>query len=575
MAVFMIRRVLRNWLVPRLPKAYRRHLATITRNLPTLTALRAPSAGVVAMADFYAAEYRDQIDGVLVGRISVHEREVDFGSPGAIDWKFQQPDEGDHQMWQVKLAHMGFICPMLTEGGAPHQEAVAEVIHGFRSHTDVAAPGSFKGCWFPYAASHRLLALGSGLLVARAHNRLSPQIDAVVAGFLRENAAFVLDNIEYELANNHTERNLAALCLYFSYVEAVPPRIAAMLERDIARLIPQTFLADGVQVERSPMYQGLSVVSLAVMAEAPFLSEGLRRSLAAATVAASQAFAVLCHADGQTALFNDSWHDEVPRWDGRPAPEGRTLLPLGGYARLSHGGDLCLFDAGALGPSWNPGHGHADFLSVEIALDRRRVVVDPGVSRYNTGPDRARERSAAAHNGPVWSGYEPVEFLDSFKVGRMAEARLIPTGNLPPLTVGGVMRSGPGVTARAVRHFPTAGFLIVDAWSQPSPRGRTSWLLPDDWRIVADGVNFSLHHASGARAVIQCLSEIEPASPARSRCATHYGSTRPAWELGLQSFAATRSQHLVCWIGHGAAPSGVAAEGQALLDLLDAASATT
>jgi hypothetical protein len=576
MALFMARRFARNILAVKYPGWYRARLASIARRLPEIAQadtknLQPLASSLKGMADFYCLEYRDQIDGVLAGRIRLHGVEIDFGAPSEIDWKFVRPEEGDHQMWRVKLAHMGYLCPMLAEGSHAQKEAAVLVIDGFRRRADVTDHGAFNSYWFPYAVSHRILAVGSGLLLAEGTGGLAPEIRAPLSDFLRECVAFVLDNLEHELCNNHLERNLAALCLYFSHVNRVPPEIASRLEKDIAYLVGRTVLKDGTQVERSPMYQGLSVASLAVMAESPFLSRALRDELDRKTDAARRAFALLCHADGQVALFNDSWHDEVPRWDGEPAPEGRSFLPQGGYARLSQGSDLCLLDAGPLGPSWNPGHGHADFLSIEIALGGRRLIVDPGTSRYNTGPDRARERSAAAHNGPVWLGYEPVEFLGCFKVGRMAEAQLIPAEVLPPLTIGGVFRDGPGLVARMVRHYPSLGFLVADLWTTPRTQGQVCWLVPGTWQIDESEASAILAvEASGACAVIEALSPMERDTPQLSQWACQYGRHDPAWELRMRPKPVSDRQALLCWVGHNRAPSGAASDGRALLDQLDA-----
>ncbi len=573
MALYMARRIARNKLAVRLPSAYRERLAAIGRATPEMGRGKLLTPAVLETAGFYGAEYRDQIDGVLSGRVRLHGREIDFGSPSNIDWKRHVPDEGDHQMWRVKLGHMGFLSPMLAEGGPEHHSAVAQVITGFRERTLITDPGSFNGCWFPYGVSHRILALASGFLLARAKGGLSPEVDALVSDFLRENVAFLLDNVEHELRNNHVERNLAALSLYFSQVHEVPPSIAARLERDIAHLVSHTILPDGAQVERSPMYQGLSVVSLAVMAEAPFLSAALRETLARKLEAARLAFAVLCHPDGEVALFNDSWHEEVPHLSGPRAPEGRSILEHGGYARLSHESDVCLLDAGPLGPRWNPGHGHADFLSIEITLGGQRLIVDPGTSRYNTGPERARERSAEAHNGPVWAGHEPAEFLGCFKVGRMAEARLAPTEKLPDeRTIGGVFRSAPGRTARLARLYPGAGFLVADLWDGAEPRGQVSWLVPDAWAIEpASERRFLLRHATAkVQACIKVLSEAEVEAPRASFWASHYGRRDPALELRVHPRTADGRQYLLCWIGHAPPPPEALADGEKLVRQLQA-----
>jgi hypothetical protein len=578
MAIYMARRTVRNKLAVRFPSLYRRRLAEIARRVPEFGRGHPVMPGAYEAAEFYCAEYRDQMQQVCSGSIRLHGRSIEYGSPFDIDWKRLSPEEGDHQMWRVKLGHMGFLCPLLGEGGTEHHQAVAEVIAGFREHTDVTDRDSFTAYWFPYGVSHRILALTSGLLLARTKGILSSEVDKIVSEFIHENVAFLLDNIEHELCNNHVERNLAALCIYFSHVDKVPRKIASRLEREILQLVALTVSPDGVQVERSPMYQGLSVVSLAVMADAPFLSSGLRRELALKLEAARLAFAVLCHPDGQVALFNDSWHGEVPHLTGPKAPDGRSILNDGGYARLSDQDNVCLLDAGPLGPRWNPGHGHADFLSAEITLGALRLVVDPGTSRYNTGPERARERSAAAHNGPVWMGYEPAEFLGCFKVGRMAAANLAPIELLPDrATIGGVFQSGAGRTARLVRLYPGAGFLIADAWNHTRLSGQVTWLVPGSWRIspAADKRLALCHGADDTSACIEILSGTEFEGPTASFWASHYGRRDPAWELRVRPHIADDRQTLLCWVGHGPAPAEVTADSAALLASLRVLVATT
>ena len=68
MAIYMVRRIARNRLVPRFAQAYRNRLAGIQASLPKLRATPEEiSPGLVAMAEFYAAEYRDMIDGAAEG----------------------------------------------------------------------------------------------------------------------------------------------------------------------------------------------------------------------------------------------------------------------------------------------------------------------------------------------------------------------------------------------------------------------------------------------------------------------------------------------------------------------------
>lgn len=568
MVTYMLRREAKIFLVPRFPDAYRRAIqyrANDFRSLPASS--EQPGPGLRAAADFYCHEYRAMARDVSKGVVALNNRTVDFGSVDAIDWNHALPEDGDHQMWRVKLAHMGFLCPMLAEGDHVQCGLAGQLVAHAHATTDIATRGSFKAFWFPYAASHRLLSLGAGLVVARSRGHLSAATDRTLTNFLALNAAFVLDTIEHELCNNHVERNLAGLCLYFTYIAAIPPRLAHRIEADVAYLLNRTLLADGTQVERSPMYQGLSMVSLGVMAEAPFLSDGLRAEIQRHAAASRRAFATLCHPDGNVALFNDSWHGEVPTWHGPPAPDGRTVLLQGGYARLSQGSDVCLLDAGPLGPTWNPGHGHADFLSLEISLGGTRLIVDPGTSRYNNGPDRCRERSAAAHNGPVWEGHEPVEFFGSFKVGRLCAAQMIDPGLLPQGTIAGVFNPVPGWVGRIVRHIPDLGWTIGDVWHGNAPAS-LRWLIPAPWSVRPAGEHFVLNHGStGSVAHLQfagaCATMVEPAV-----CASHYGQTQPAQAVVIRPQPGAE-QRLVTWVGRSPPPTEALSKGYAQIDLLN------
>lgn len=568
MILYMIRRTLRNRLAVKFPLAYRNRIGSIKEDLPRFVLPPSISPAIEKMAKFYCTEYREMVSDIFRGRVCLHGRTIDFGSANEIDWNHYLPDEGNHQMWRVKLGHMGFICPMLVDGKVESLGMIATLLEGVHKGTDMTAPGAFNAFWFPYAASHRILAIGSGLIIARTNGSLSPDIEAAVSDFLRLNAAFVLDNIEYELCNNHVERNLAALCLYFSYVEKVPLSISSHLERDITQLLEKTILEDGTQVERSPMYQGLSVFSLAILAESPFLSEGLQQALTLKVKAARRAFAILCHPDGEVALFNDAWHGEVPRLSGPPAPDGRLLLKNGGYGRLSQGLDLCLMDAGAIGPPWNPGHGHADFLSVEITLGGQRVIVDPGTSCYSSGIERARERSAAAHNGPIWQGYEPVEFLSCFKVGRMSRAKLVEEKLLPENTISGFLRDRAKTLARIIKHYPGYGFLVADLWLNQAP-GQVTWLVPANWKLTPIQRGFALHDKDlNIEVNIEQLSPVDTVVPVRSNWSRFYGHLESAQALCFRPLQIADQQTMLTWIGHSTAPKMANEDGTSLLNML-------
>jgi hypothetical protein len=566
MILYMTRRVIRNYLAVIFSSAYHLKLKKIEDKIPTFDPSKGLAPSIYETVDFYCSEYRDIVDELQKGRVTLYDRTIDFGSLDKIDWNITVPEEKDHQMWRVKLAHMGYICPMLTEGDKDTLLMATTLISNADKSVKVTDINAFNAFWFPYAASHRILSIGSALLVLKTRN-ININFN-IIQDFLKANVAFVLDNIEYELFNNHMERNLAALCLYYSYVDHVPLMISNRLERDVTELLSKTVLPDGTQVERSPMYQGLSVLSLSIMMDTPFLSDNLRSDLKRRSELSRKAFGILCHPDGHIALFNDSWHGEVPLYSGPPVPSGRLMLPQGGYGRLSHGDDVCLLDAGAIGPSWNPGHGHADFLSLEITLGGERIIVDPGTSRYNSGEERARERSAAAHNGPRWSGFEPVDFLGCFKVGRLVKACLIDESFLPPLTIAGKVNYGPGTMVRIIRHFPNKGYLVADLWNGEA-QGHVNWLIPDTWVINRQDmiVNLSSKTINSEACIMPISTKIE-VSETPSKYSNHYGQLQSAHSIGFQPICVDQKQSLITWIGHEQAPSSAKDDGDYLIDIL-------
>lgn len=105
-----------------------------------------------------------------------------------------------------------------------------------------------------------------------------------------------------------------------------------------------------------------------------------------------------------------------------PVPEEprSAVFPRGGYC-IFHGRQddvriSSIFDVGPLGLWPNAAHGHADALSVLIALNGRFVLTDPGTGAYHEhAPVREQLRSTAAHNTVTVDGLSQADPFDVFK----------------------------------------------------------------------------------------------------------------------------------------------------------------
>ncbi len=209
----------------------------------------------------------------------------------------------------------------------------------------------------------------------------------------------------------------------------------------------------------------------------------------------ARALPVMSHPDGEVALFNDSWIGEAPPAgqvvDLDDTPEIARLTDAG-YVRLGRGSDAVIFDCGLCGPDDNPGHAHADFLSIEASVGGHRLFVDPAIPTYTAGELRDVSRSAASHNGPHLAGLEPIEFWKSFRVGRRGKATEITSKTLEG--VASIWCAGRhdgyahvGVeTRRFIALWPGEAILICDLMQGNfTTESASNFLIPQAWEKMA------------------------------------------------------------------------------------------
>jgi hypothetical protein len=447
--------------------------------------------------------YGAHLAEIAEGRFRFLGRTMDFGGIDRIAWRIEM-GEGNNRLWRMTLSYLGWTVPFLAGGAASDVAMIRRTIDSLVAQNQWAVPGVFRDIWHPYSASHRLINLLAGYALLRAAGgRQSDDLEALLE-HAKLCAAFVLCNLERDLQFNHLLKNYVALSMYRAALAKNTPRLE-FLDRAIRQTLDQVVLSDGGHAERSPMYHALCLVDLRTLkaasspADAPWLE--------AAISAMQSALGVMCHPDGDIGLFNDSWIGEAPSAIelAPPPADGRLALPETGYIRLSGQNDAAIFDCGPCGPESNPGHAHADFLSVELSVAGKRFLVDLGVPTYSQGSARDDCRSSSRHNGPHVIDTEPIEFWGSFRVGRRGSARPLedPTlEGIAPLWAAGYQngfRPAGADVARWVGLWPGCALLIVDVWrGVECARAGVRFLVPGTWSALpssafaADGVEVSL-----------------------------------------------------------------------------------
>lgn len=543
------------------PGLSRRRVARAADRLP----LPDPSSRIARrIADIVlqlqTAVHGDSFEGAPDGQFSLLNREYDFGGIDSVSWRGEF-HEGNNPLRRMNLAYMGYAVPLLARGRESDLVAMYRLLTSLDVQNAWSKPGVFRDVWNAYTASHRLINLLSGLALYRdAGGAANAVAEKAILDHVRFCAAFVRANLERDLQFNHLMKNFVALSAYAGACAGTPTAFA-FLRDAVPRSIRQNILADGGQAERCPMYHVLSMLDVRILSASALFADAWQPQIDDTVARMSAALPAMTLADGEIALMNDSWIGEAPRADSvvdlaGTAPVER--ISETGYVRLGRGGDSVVFDCGPCGPDDNPGHAHADFLTVEATAAGMRFLVDTGVPTYTAGDDRNASRSAAAHNGPRLVGEEPIEFWKSFRVGRRGYAGELQMrsvdGNGILQVAGwqsGYAHLGTDIR-RAVCLWPGGGLLVADLWRGGTGDPATRFLIPDAWKCEV-GPAFV---QNGTRLTVQALVG-KLAGPGVGSHWYRFGVAQQAHRIDVLPLAAngsTRAATFFSWSPDGFQP---------------------
>lgn len=287
--------------------------------------------------------------------------------------------------------------------------------------------------WEPYPTSLRIVNWVKWTLAGNELPEPCIQSLAVQARWLSQ-------RLEIHLLGNHLFTNAKALVfagLFFAGQEASAwlSQGLKILEREILEQI----LSDGGQYERSTMYHSLAYEDMldlinmtSAFPEACLPWAGRIADWPRIAERMGYWLRVMCHPDGEIALFNDAAFGIAPtpeelffyaeRLNCSPPPVCNDVVHLeaSGYIRISIGSAVLLIDVAPVGPDYLPGHAHADTLSFELSLNSQRIVVNGGTSRYGVGQLRDNERATNAHSTVEINGQNSSEVWAGFRVARRA-----------------------------------------------------------------------------------------------------------------------------------------------------------
>jgi uncharacterized heparinase superfamily protein len=359
---------------------------------------------------------------------------------------------------------------------------------------DENPPGEGTG-WEPYPTSLRIVNWVKWSLLSEPLSYEAQYSLAVQARWLNK-------KIEKHLLGNHLFANAKALIIAGCFFNGREADDWLRAGYDIlASELPEQILSDGGHFELSPMYHALAIEDVLdliniLRASGVYFHSPLIKSLEQKVEPMLEWLAVMSHPDDGIAFFNDAafgiapdnadLRDYAERLGFRNATTHSNfrLLKSSGYARMRSGPVVVFADVAEVGPSYLPGHAHADTLSFECSAFGDRVIVNSGTSVYGLSAERLRQRGTAAHttvcieeenSSDVWSG---------FRVARRAtilnrRSSVTAEGLLLEASHDGYHRLARGLTHKRTWVLSENNLLIDDHLTKPQRADAIYHLHPD------------------------------------------------------------------------------------------------
>ena len=272
-------------------------------------------------------------------------------------------------------------------------------------------PGCGGNGWEPYPSSLRIVnwikwSLLGADIKQDWHDSLAVQV------------RYLSQNLEYHILGNHLFANAKALIyagLYFQGIEAEKWYKTGI--KIFNKELQEQVLPDGGNFELSPMYHAIFLEDLLdIFNIHQAFSKQFPYDIANKITSMFDWLRAMCHPDGEVSFFNDSVIGIAPNLTELEKYAKRLKIALSkkidefthlcdsGYIRVQKDNLVALLDVAHVGPSYIPGHAHADTLSFELSLFGQRVLVNSGTSCYGVGVERLRQRGTTAHNTVVING---------------------------------------------------------------------------------------------------------------------------------------------------------------------------
>jgi len=353
----------------------------------------------------------------IIGRLNFEFLNQQKVFPDRIDWNYSELGK----LWTYHLNYFDFA----------HQENIDDQLIKVFINDYMVNYESIKDGREPYPCSLRIINLVKFYSQYKNENIL---IDEWIA----EQALSIKKRMEYHIMGNHLLEN--AFALIFAAYHLQDDEFWHSGQKVLIEELEKQILKDGGHIERSPMYHSIILGRLLdtynLMKQNPYFDSDRLKSQIKDAIERMLSWMFHMIQGKDIMMLNDSFPNQAIDpyvIDDYAKSLGLTqqYLPLSdsGYIKLRSDHMTCLFDAGAIGPDYQPGHAHADTLQFLLWMNHKEVITEAGTSVYINDEVREYERSSAAHNTVVVNGINSSDVWSTFRVGRRANVKVIKREN--------------------------------------------------------------------------------------------------------------------------------------------------
>lgn len=360
------------------------------------------------------------------------DNSVEFlNQKGIVDEASQWNDEAKTKLW---LYNLHYFDDLSAFGSSSRKEIQTEFISKWINDNPVPIGNG----WEPYPTSLRIVNWIKSFL-----SSINP--DRVMLNSLAQQANFLSQDLERHLLGNHLFVNAKALIFAGLYLEVAEAQAWLKTGLNIyTKELEEQVLSDGGNYELTPMYHMIMLLDLLDLINIwSVYPEKINAEIVETTKYKVNIMidwlVCMSHNDGEISFFNDSTFEIAPKnavvmeyaqklgFDiSNQNKKNQTSslvvrnLDESGYVSIKSDSYSLIADLALVGPSYQPGHAHADTLSFELALYGQRIFVNSGISEYGLSNERLRQRKTAAHNTVSVNGLDSSQVWSGFRVAKRA-----------------------------------------------------------------------------------------------------------------------------------------------------------